>query len=135
MTRLWRIALGQVLQHLLARPAPRKQTLATVDIHAAAVADVQHEELGALADIRVLRRGVRAGADAGMAHQHEQFGGLLLLQGANALEGLLFFAVLSVGPIHESPNGISKEIRTGQIQNPHSAALGTHQRVFFAIFI
>jgi hypothetical protein len=67
-----------------------------VHIHAAAVADVQHEELGALADVRVLRRGVRARADTGVAHENEQLGGFFLLHGPFAFEWLLFVAVLVV---------------------------------------
>ena len=115
--------LGEVLEHLLARSAPGEQTLPAVQVHAPAVPDVQHEELGALADVRVLGRGVRARADAGVAHEHEQLGGLLLLHGALAFEGLLLLTILVVGPIPGTTTTAAAVVRSGQVRPPCLCAL------------
>ena len=43
-----------MLQHALARQAPREPARAAMYVEAAAVSNMQHKELGALANLRVL---------------------------------------------------------------------------------
>ena len=83
------VAVGKVSQHALAGLAPGELAVpAATHVDPVAVADVQHEELGALADLGVLGRGVGAGAGPRVAHEHQEFGRLFRGQQTLAVEGM-----------------------------------------------
>ena len=83
----------EVLQHAFAWHAPGEAARAAVNVHAVAVPYVQHQELGALADLCMLGIVVYSCACPGVAHEHEELGGFLSLQkavnaGAKVLLGM-----------------------------------------------